>query len=239
MTAMAPSCPMSFHVGEMTLLMMSAASSNSSPRSSHIPKRRQRAFRSPSVVFGVMTIHSSLVNASIAPNETTMTAAISTSRLAVCAMWVKSSSITCSEDRRDENGSRPTGQSAGTPYDRRPSPGRTAEVKAPFSDALFRRSVAGERAGSFRFEVKIRLPAHVYPHAKDGAAGERAWRLVILADVVPTITADAETVPRQRELAHLRPHRALPHDLVVYVQFGRPDRLAVLPGRLADELDAR
>src|SRR5262249_15080053 len=110
---------------------------------------------------------------------------------------------------------------------------------APFSDALFRRSVAGERAGSFRFEVKIRLPAHVYPHAKDGAAGERAWRLVILADVVPTITADAETVPRQRELAHLRPHRALPHDLVVYVQFGRPDRLAVLPGRLADELDAQ
>ena len=36
---------MSCHVGEITLVMMSAASANSSPRRSHTPKRRQIAFR--------------------------------------------------------------------------------------------------------------------------------------------------------------------------------------------------
>src|SRR5262245_16151416 len=122
------------------------------------------------------------------------------------------------------------------PYDQRPSPGRTAAVKAPFPP-LLAESVAGERPGGLGFEVKIRLPAHVDPHPKDGAANERTRRLVVLADVVPAVTADAETVSRQRELADLGPHRALRDDLVVDVQFRGPDRLAVLPGRLADELD--
>ena len=38
---------MSCHVGEITLPMMSAASSNSRPSSSHVPNRRQIALRAP------------------------------------------------------------------------------------------------------------------------------------------------------------------------------------------------
>ena len=52
MTAIAPSSPMSCHVGEMTLPMMSAASSNSRPSSSQMPKRRQIALRAPCVAAG-------------------------------------------------------------------------------------------------------------------------------------------------------------------------------------------
>jgi hypothetical protein len=38
---------MSSQVGETTVAMMSAASANSRPRSSQVPKRRQMAFRAP------------------------------------------------------------------------------------------------------------------------------------------------------------------------------------------------
>jgi hypothetical protein len=42
--------------------MISAASSNSRPRRSHVPNRRQIALRSPCVAPGVMTSHRSLPN---------------------------------------------------------------------------------------------------------------------------------------------------------------------------------
>ena len=72
MTAIAPSSPMSCHVGDTTLQMMSAASANSSPTSSHRPNRRQTAFRSPWVALGVSAIHTSLRNGSSEPSVTTI-----------------------------------------------------------------------------------------------------------------------------------------------------------------------
>ena len=67
MTAIAPSSPMSCHVGEMTLPMMSAASSNSRPSSSQVPKRRQISLRAPWPMAGRIASPISRTNASSAP----------------------------------------------------------------------------------------------------------------------------------------------------------------------------
>src|SRR5262245_3914480 len=96
-------------------------------------------------------------------------------------------------------------------------------------------SVAGERAHGLPLEIEVRLAADVDPHAENGAALERARRFVLLAHVIAAVAPDAESIARQRELAHLRAHRPFGHDFVVHVELGLADRLVVLPGRLPDE----
>ena len=76
------------------------------------------------------------------------------------------------------------------------------------------------------------------PDALDRSAMELSRRLVLLADGVAAVVADAEPVARQRELARLRLHRAFGDDLVVDVETGLPERLVVRAGPLADELHA-
>src|SRR6185436_13909552 len=107
MTAMAPNSPMSCHVGEITLVMMSAANANSSPRRSHTPKRRQMAFRIPWEALGLAMTRRSLNDASREPKVTTRTAATSMSRTAARAAWMKSSStsalVAASHDAAETN----------------------------------------------------------------------------------------------------------------------------------------
>jgi len=85
MTAIAPSSPMSFQVGETTLRMMSAASLNSRPRSSQLPNRCQMIRRAPWTTDGMAARPNNLMNPSMAPNVTMMTAAASMASEIACA----------------------------------------------------------------------------------------------------------------------------------------------------------
>src|SRR5262245_14645116 len=100
---------------------------------------------------------------------------------------------------------------------RRPYAGRAEKERPRRARDGARSSIAGERARGLGFEVHVRVLAHVDRHTEDRAALERAGRLVILADVVAAVAPDAEAVAGERELAHLRLHRAIGDLLVVDV----------------------
>ena len=93
MTAMAPSWPMSNHVGEMTLRMMSAANSNSRPSSSHTPYRCQTALRAPWVARLPKPTPNRPMNASSDPAAITRTATASTASATYDARFFSRSSI--------------------------------------------------------------------------------------------------------------------------------------------------
>src|SRR5262245_22462683 len=94
---------MSCQVGDTTLSIMSAASANSRPRSSHVPNRRQIALRAPWPDAGFAARRTSPTNASAAPNATTRTATAPIRKLAVRAKGMNSSSISSLPDRRPDN----------------------------------------------------------------------------------------------------------------------------------------
>jgi len=68
---------MSAHAGEMTVRTMSAASSNSRPRSSQTPSRRHAVFRAPCVARPLAVILVMANAASIDPQPTITTAIVS------------------------------------------------------------------------------------------------------------------------------------------------------------------
>src|SRR4029077_1515869 len=76
-------------------------------------------------------------------------------------------------------------------------------------------------------------------HTEDRAAREFARSDVILAHVIAAVEADTQAITRERELADLRPHRSALHDLVIDVELGCTDGLAVLAALLARELHAK
>src|SRR5262245_19829580 len=71
--------------------------------------------------------------------------------------------------------------------------------------------------------------------AQDLPALELAGRLVVLADRVAAVEADAEAVAGQRELARLSLHRPFGGQLVVDIEAGFADGLHVRTGLLARE----
>src|SRR5262245_43240190 len=88
------------------------------------------------------------------------------------------------------------------------------------------------------FEVQVLLLLDGHGDAEDLAALELPGRLVVLADRIAAVEADAETVAGQRELARLGLHRPLGGQFVVDIEAGLADRLHVRTGLLARELHA-
>src|SRR5262245_64221738 len=84
---------MSLQLGEITLRMMSAASSNSRPRISQLANCRQTCLRAPCMADGRTAIASNPTTPSSAPYVTTRMATVSTRSAAPRANWATVSSI--------------------------------------------------------------------------------------------------------------------------------------------------
>src|SRR5262249_51792732 len=99
-------------------------------------------------------------------------------------------------------------------------------------------SVASQSANRFALQVKVGFGAYVKTNAENRATGKGARPLVFLAHFVGTIEADAKAVPAKREVPDLRSHGSLGHGLVIDIELGLAQRLAVFTRLFADEFHA-
>src|SRR3989304_9704069 len=81
--------------------------------------------------------------------------------------------------------------------------------------------VNGERRSRYLLKIEILRCFDGHSHAEDRTALELAGRFVFLAHGIPAVTADAQTIAAQGELAHLRAHRALRHASFIDIELRR------------------
>src|SRR5215471_611649 len=99
-------------------------------------------------------------------------------------------------------------------------------------------SIARQGAGCLAFEIQVDLGTDIHSHPEYRAAGKCTGIHIVLADVVAAVESDTQAVAGERELADLRLHGSARDGLLVDVELGGPNRLAILPRLLAVELHA-
>src|SRR5262249_5320518 len=88
-------------------------------------------------------------------------------------------------------------------------------------------SINRERGGRELLEVEVLRLLDRDADELNLSSRKCARGFVLFADRITTVAPDTQAIARQRELAKLRPHVALRHDLVVDVERRRADRLLI------------